>query len=243
MIKKYCIICFFFLALGTYFVYHYKTIEIQPQQPFVASPKNTVFVFDLHGVVFQKNLPGMIRAISKAPLSMGAFITLINPLFWYDFLLLLYKVDSAENIIKTLTKKYPHLEPYIDISLDIANEQLPTQKTVAIIKKLKEQGFPLLVFSNIGITTFKRLVKKFPELFSYFDGYQVAEPKDNWLQKPDIKAYKKFIDTFDLHAYNIVFIDDKKENISAGQASGMYGVYFKAIQDLKKHIERLEALK
>lgn len=238
---------YYFLSLScifvvAYVVHKHNSPDIASQKPFIALPQNTVFVFDLHGVVFKKDIAGMIYAASKAPLSIRSLLLLGNPFFWYDFFILFFTRDSAEEIIRKLAHTYPSLEPYIDITIDTANEQLPIQKTVKIIKKLKQQGFRLLIFSNIGITTFRRLINKFPDIFTYFDGYQVTEPKNNWLQKPHKEAYKHFINSFDIDAYNIVFIDDKKSNIRTAQSLGMYGIYFKNEKNISEHIQRLHAL-
>ncbi len=242
VIKWYYLLCFCCFFVSTYLVYKHISIPIKSQPPFTANPENTVFVFDLHGVVFHKDIAGMIRTIVKAPLSVHSFITFINPLFWYDFFTLFFSRGSTEEIICTLAHKYPSLKKYINVSIEIANKQLPTKETVKIIKQLKQQGFRILIFSNIGITTFQKLRKKFPDIFSYFDGYQVTEPADNWIQKPHKQAYEKFINTFNLFEYNIVFIDDKAQNIKTAKSLGIYGIHFNTVKDLYNHIHLLQAL-
>lgn len=230
------------IFLGIYLISTSTSHEITPGQSFIARPENTVFVFDLHGVVFRKDFIGMARTARKVPLSTQLLQLIANPFFWYTFCRLVLTHGSTEEILYKLKDNYPTFKDYIPLAIDIINEQLPIEGTIALIEKLKKLGFRLYIFSNIGITTFKKLVDKFPAIFAHFDGYQVTDPADNWIQKPNWNAYKKFITSFNLESYNIVFIDDKKSNIRTAQAIGMYGILFTNSHDLLQSIKTLRVL-
>lgn len=198
-----------------------------------------VFAFDLHGVVFKKDIWRIIRKIATMPLSVRIVLLGFNPVFLYDFFSALYWQGSAEEIIVKLAQKYPVLAPYIPIGIDIANEQIVRADTVKIMRELKERGYRLLILSNIGITTFKLLQKKFPDVFELFDGYQVCGPENNWLQKPYKKAYEQFITFFNLAPESTIFIDDKKSNIKGALRVGIQAIHFTSATALANKLKAL----
>lgn len=192
-----------------------------------------VFAFDLHDVVFKTDWQARWQELKAVPYSLDLILTLLNPFFLYDVINLIITVDTYEEIIETLSNKYPTVTKYQESILALINTQAPIEGTVKIIKDLKAQGFRLYVFSNIGKASFLRLKELYPEIFALFHGYTYAEPDDNWIKKPHKEAYEKFLHAFNLQRHHVIFIDDKQINIEGAQKVGINGIHFTSATELE----------
>ena len=58
------------------------------------------------------------------------------------------------------------------------------------IERLKQAGYEIYLLSNIGAGFFEDLRKKLPaDLFEPFDGFYLANEKDDYANKPDTKVF------------------------------------------------------
>lgn len=92
----------------------------------------------------------------------------------------------------------------------------PIEQTVALLKSLKKQGYPLYILSNWDKESFETMRTKCPEIFALFDGYIISGIVH--LAKPDPRIYKELERQFPHAEY--VFIDDQKDNIATARACG-----------------------
>ncbi|PKN03434.1 hypothetical protein CVU75_02230 [Candidatus Dependentiae bacterium HGW-Dependentiae-1] len=119
----------------------------------------------------------------------------------------------------------------------------PNTQTVELVKKLHAQGVKQVIFSNISQGSMRKLQQKFPELFNCFDwSKSMANAEGIFTRKPHGKYIEKFLaKTGSRNANNIVFFDDKENNVRAACRYGMDAHVFsdaaQATQVLKqKHI-------
>lgn len=108
-----------------------------------------------------------------------------------------------------------------------------------LIDQLKEKGIRVGMLSNID-DRYKKLIRD-------FGFYEPFEPCllscEMGLQKPDPKAYELLLKTLNLPAEEVVFIDDKEENVDAAKKLGIDAIVFESPQQLCEELLKRELLK
>lgn len=199
--------------------------------------KEYVLAFDLHGVVFTPDTSLMWQAFKQTPFTFSSLFTLLNPFFIYDLVTSFFSSDSAEEIILHLTHNYPDLERYYETAMAMVNAQKPIPGTVKVLHQLKEEGYTLHVFSNIGKESLKFLRNNHPRIFQPFSDFVFTQPEDGWIQKPQPQAYKKFLQTVNLQPEQVIFIDDKKSNLKPAQDMGFVTIHFTSPETLRTTLQ------
>lgn len=98
-----------------------------------------------------------------------------------------------------------------------------------LVAHLKANNHQVALFSNID----NRLADLIRE-FGFYDPFDPCILScEIMLQKPDPKAYEIMIERIGKPAEQILFIDDKLENIEAARALGIDGIHFESIDQLK----------
>lgn len=128
--------------------------------------------------------------------------------------------DHLHSNIRKLAKEwYRHLTPLDD--------------TWKLIHELKARGFALYILSNAP-TYFAEHASYF-DITKEFDGIVFSGPIK--MLKPEPGIYQYLFDTYDITPEECLFLDDKEENIRAGEALGMDGIVFDG--DVQKVIKQL----
>jgi HAD superfamily hydrolase (TIGR01509 family) len=176
---------------------------------FAYSPADTVVAFDIHDVLMQLAAEVVKRFIKKP-----ALVFRIPRL-----------VDGSYGNDRALRK--------------VINSQKPIEKTWKLARELKASGYSLYIFSNIDSKAFDELKVKFPGYFDIFDGCHVVHKNNSAHKKPAPSAYDscKALIAQQHPGKQIVFIDDKKENIKAACNAGFKGIRFKSADQLKNTLK------
>lgn len=209
--------------------------------------KNVIFLWDLHHVVFKPHQ--QFRAALKYPNKGKAFWDKKTRGKVMKYLLKgIFGKELSSDKFVYLAEKHnnPHLKEMILLA---SNSQKPMQDTVAIIKELSQKGYTHHIGSNIGNTAFIALSdpEQYPELyeiFKHFDltqSHVVAHRNGQVVKKPDPEFFKQYLtkNNIDLSETEIIFIDDKKENIEAARELGLTAVQFKNATQLRKDLAAL----
>lgn len=205
-------------------------------------PQNTIIAFDLHGVLFLADYKSIAKHFWNGKNKIKLCIILLNPLIWIDVIKLRLKKSVAEQYIIGLAKKYNSLKPYVPLGIQIANSQRPIAQTIEIVKKLKEKGYSLALFSNIGAEIFQDLRQKFPDIFTHFDILSLPSEQNGYIRKPFKKAFINFISSCKKQKKQIIFVDDKKKNIATAQSNNILGIHFRSPHQLQRKLEDLGIL-
>ena len=108
-----------------------------------------------------------------------------------------------------------------------------------LIDQLKESGIRVGMLSNID--------DRYTKLIRDFGFYEPFEPCllscEMGLEKPDLKAYELLIETMNLPASEIVFIDDKAENVEAAKKIGIDAIVFESSEQLRTELLQRKLLK
>ncbi len=112
-----------------------------------------------------------------------------------------------------------------DIFGVVVNKDGSLQDSVLdIIKELKKRKYKLVLCSNSSRKMLEVWNLKY-DFFKYFDDMILAE--DVKANKPDPRMFKEIIDrNDDVLPQNILFVDDKDENVLASEAEGLIGMKY-----------------
>jgi putative hydrolase of the HAD superfamily len=105
--------------------------------------------------------------------------------------------------------------------------------TLDIAKELKRQGYRVAMLSNV--TTGHAHIRRQTGYYDLFDPLLLS--CEIGVEKPDPKAYQMLLDALQLPPDQVLFIDDKKENIEAAQKLGIHAIQFKNAEQLEKDLQ------
>ena len=227
--------------------------------------QNIEIAFDIHKVLVHKmkraqwqtiwnysHKSDFFFALFNIPLAMQlgsmALQAIVNFLPWGAAQ---YKEITSEHLINVL-RNADELE-LAQLFTIIINKQRVDQAMIPILIALKKAGYTLHVASNIGTDIYKKLKEQLEQsgdtIFAYFDhdthGMEgkTIDYTISTIQKPDIRYYQEYQDTYDpKHEKLIVFIDDKRINITPATMQGFVGIHFKNAEQLYNDLHMLGIL-
>lgn len=161
----------------------------------------------------------------------------------YDILMatkLWEKLDAGVDPLQVIQEAQQNA----DESLHYAIEQLIHTWTIGLevdkqmeefIIELYQQGIDLYLLSNASRQIHDFLGEH--SLFSLMKGHYVSA--DTQLVKPQATIYEHFCEAFDLNPQDLIFIDDRLENIQAAKQQGWDTYHYTFdLDDLKNYIEQ-----
>jgi len=108
----------------------------------------------------------------------------------------------------------------------------------ALVDQLKKQGVQVGLLSNID----NRLAKIIKD-FGFYEPFNPCLLScEIGAEKPDPKIYQHLLDQLEISAGNVVFIDDKKENIEAAKKLGFDAILFTSHAELEKALKIRELM-
>lgn len=146
------------------------------------------------------------------------------------------QTDLGKSFAESVAEKvaeYPEWETEIRMYWerweDMLNGEVPGMKEW--ICELKNAGYKVYGLSNWSHETFPMVKDKY-EAFSMMDG--IVMSGEELIAKPDLRIYKILLERYGLKAEECVFIDDRKENIIAGEQIGIRGILFEYCEQAKQ---------
>jgi putative hydrolase of the HAD superfamily len=88
---------------------------------------------------------------------------------------------------------------------------------IALHAELRQRGYPTYIFSNTNDLAIELVRRDFP-FFKNFDGYVFSFEVGS--MKPDVKIYEALEMLIGKSGKELVYIDDRPENIETGKARG-----------------------
>ncbi len=235
----------FFLTIilyGMNIIYTKKLYKKYPKNTTISKiTDDTIFVFDLHGVLFKLDPTEVIKEAIKLPNKFKLLSVALYPTFIISTFNSLYKGTVAEKIVLNLDKKFPNLK-FVSSGLKILNAQLPIEQSISIVKDLKKAGHKVYILSNIGEHSLSILKNKFPLIFEDFDGIMGTDHEDDYIQKPNIRAFEKYLIKFKQDKNKLVFIDDQMKNVLSARNFGISSILFTTPYNLRKQLSDLKVL-
>ena len=115
----------------------------------------------------------------------------------------------------------------------------PIHRTVELLPRLKQAGYPLYVLSNFSTEKFIHMREDYPWV-SLFD--DVILSGEHHLIKPDPAFYQLALRRIGRSAQECLFIDDALPNIESARALGMTAIHFQSPGQLERELKTLQIL-
>lgn len=195
--------------------------------------KYKAVVFDYNGVIFGRPGVEFDQKISKIiGVSIDEFkkvyrqhnnsynIGLISiEKLWTDILMDFDKVSVLPTVFKL-----------------IDSPRVINQDVISIIKKLKDKGYFLSIFSNFTKSG-ASLIRDNKLVTSLFDKLIISA--EIGFAKPNRDAFEYLIKVLNLSPKEIIFIDDSQINIDAAEDIGIKSILFKNSLSLRKQLTKI----
>jgi FMN phosphatase YigB (HAD superfamily) len=115
----------------------------------------------------------------------------------------------------------------------------PIDPMVELQSALRKANIPTYIFSNTNDLAISHIRKNFP-FFNNFDGYILSY--EVGAMKPDAKIYEALEKMADKRGPDVLYLDDRLENISAGAARGWQVILQETPEKSLAAIQRLGLL-
>jgi FMN phosphatase YigB (HAD superfamily) len=234
-----------FFFWGLYFIKNKidKALFKKSSLTHTISPQTTIIAFDIHGVLFAPDKKKIKKVIKSHP---SVFNVLVYA-FWPPFLLNVYKLVRKkavpEEIINHLSSRYKLIAKHKQFAIQLANAQKHIPYMENLVTKLKDLGYELHIFSNIGSEIFKELSDQHYTLFKLFDKIYIPHRENNFIGKPHHQAFRDYLKRCNNSKQQVIFIDNRWRNIKSAHQSNIFGIHFKSAQQLTKELQQLAVIK
>lgn len=179
-------------------------------------PKPSIIVFDLGKVLIDFDY-----SIAGRRIAAQANLTPAKVQEFLDHSPLLYRLETGlitQHEFFEEVRRYTNFggsfEEFAGFFADIFWEIPPM---IEIHTKLRRQGFPTYIFSNTNELAVLHIKQNFP-FFANFDGYIYSH--EIGAMKPDAKIYEAMERMAGKRGADILYLDDRPENVAAGAARG-----------------------
>ncbi|GEK90445.1 HAD family hydrolase [Alkalibacterium kapii] len=145
---------------------------------------------------------------------------------------------TKNDVVEKASKNLPAaLSASVSEVMDTWHEKMtPILEMENILKRLKENGYSLYLFSNVS-HDFHHIKRIVPGL-NYFDGLFISSDWKNL--KPEKEIYQQFFEHFNLDPSECFFVDDLEKNIKGATVFGMDGHVFDGnISKLEDHFRHV----
>jgi putative hydrolase of the HAD superfamily len=120
------------------------------------------------------------------------------------------------------------------IKLDSESITRPNQSAVEWAKLLHHEGFPLTLLSNMPLELSRHVTKSFPSLSTF---EYLIYSCDYGSIKPELALYRKCLELLKAPPQEILYLDDRAENVEAASRLGINSVLFDTVEKTASRVE------
>ncbi|HJQ74565.1 MAG TPA: HAD family phosphatase [Gaiellaceae bacterium] len=102
------------------------------------------------------------------------------------------------------------------------------------LPRLKTAGFATGVLSNVPREQWARLTGVYERWFAYCDCLTLSFEVGH--AKPEEAIYRSCLDCLGLAAHDVLFVDDRPENVDAAAAVGLQAILFTGVEPLREEL-------
>ena len=179
-------------------------------------------VFDLGGVLVDWNPRYLYRRIFDDEAVMERFLALATPSAWN------HRMDEGVPFAEAIAERKTRF-PEWAVELDAYWARWPEMlggaidDTVRILEELGDRGVPLYALTNWSAETFPFARARYAFLDRFED---IVVSGIERVAKPSPALYRRLTERNRLDPAQLLFVDDKPENVRAARALGWAGVVF-----------------
>lgn len=124
------------------------------------------------------------------------------------------------------------------VALDASRMAVANEETLDLVRRLRRQAVRVGILSNAPYPIAKAIRRsKWGSLFDFF-----AFSCDYGICKPSRGIYRDVLVRIDVPHENVVFIDDRRENVRAAELLGMQCIVWKGVADTETRLKELGIL-
>jgi putative hydrolase of the HAD superfamily len=120
------------------------------------------------------------------------------------------------------------------IKLDSESITRPNQGAVQWAELLHQEGFPLTLLSNMPLELSRHVTKSFPSLSTF---EHLIYSCDYGSIKPELALYRNCLEPLKVDPQDILYLDDRAENVEAATGLGMNAVLFDTVEKTASRVE------
>lgn len=173
-------------------------------------------VFDLGKVLveFDYGIAGrkLAARATMAAADLGKFLVHVPLIIRYETGML-----TSEEFYREVRRASGFLGDMEEFASLFADIFTPIEPMVGLQAELRRLGFPTYIFSNTNELAIRFIRRKFP-FFQNFDGYILSY--EHRSMKPEARLYEVVESESGCRGAEILYLDDRPENIEAGAARG-----------------------
>lgn len=193
----------------------------------------TSVIFDIGKVLIYWDPKGLYEKLIDDPEELEWFLSEVVGFEWH------HEHDRGLSFAVSLSQKAMDFPQYTDLIYAYRErwrETIPGQidEVVALLYKLQARGVPLFALTNYSAETFPELAEEFPWVQAFED---IVVSGEIGLVKPEAPIYHFAKDKFGVEDGEALFIDDKLDNIKAGEKVGFIGHHFTDAKTLEKDLK------
>ncbi len=171
---------------------------------------------------------------SMAANELGQFLVHVPLIIQYETGLITSEEFYRE--VKAASGYLGDLEEFASLFADIFT---PISPMIQLHADLRARGFPTFIFSNTNELAVRFIRQNFP-FFQEFDGYILSY--EHRSMKPDTKLYEVVEAQTGARGTEILYLDDRPENVAAGAARGWRTILQESPVKTRAAIEQLGLL-
>jgi 2-haloacid dehalogenase len=195
-------------------------------------------IFDIGNVISRWDIRFLYEKLIKDPDELDWFLAHVVTPEWH------FQHDAGRPFADTsaeLIAKFPEHADHIRLFAPRFNETNPGEVdgVVDIVVRLKQAQVPLFAISNFSAEFWPPFRQDKP-VFDMFEDILISG--DVQMVKPDLAIYQLALRQFNIAAHQCLFIDDRLDNIQAGEKLGIAGHHFEDASRLEAHLQALDLL-
>jgi 2-haloacid dehalogenase len=192
-------------------------------------------VFDVGNVLFTWDPRFLYERLIDDDQALDAFLREVVTHEWH------FQHDAGRPFFETsaeLVAKHPQHRELIELWGPRFNESLgpAVDGMIALVEDLDAAGIPLFAITNFSDEFWGPFARTQP-VFGRFRDIVVSGTEQ--LVKPDRAIYELALRRFGMPASELIFIDDRAENVAGAEAVGMRGHLFRDAEKLRAELDAL----
>ncbi len=179
-------------------------------------------VFDVGNVLFHWDLANLFDKVIADPARRAHFL---GEVLTFEFHARCDEGEELDVLARELLARHPEYAAEVEAYITRFNETIsgPVAGVHELVGQMALRDVPLFALTNFG-TTFWNGFHPTAPVFGHFQDIVVSG--DEKLAKPDPAIYRLAEQRFGHPSHNLLFIDDRADNIAAARACGWHGHLF-----------------
>jgi 2-haloacid dehalogenase len=195
-------------------------------------------IFDVGNVLAHWHPRHLYAKLIADPAELDWFLTNVVTLDWH------FQHDAGVSMRQSIPKRiaeFPHYADLIQAFQDRWLETIPgpVAGVAELVERLEAKGATLYAITNFSAELYPAFAEAYPVMQRFRD---VLVSGEVGLIKPDPAIYRLAFARFGVAPHEAFFIDDRAENIAAGEALGMPGHVFTDAARLEAELNALGLL-